>query len=1108
MEIKTGYGTTDASANSLGFKKLSGAYNEKEIREISDNSEGKAEGLQVAVPSPFALLDLPRTAFKNALEYISSATDGGAGTPPANFVVAGKEDFKLVSYVLDMIELFVEYHSELTFIEVNQTHLDGLRYSKEPDANGNKKDNENKNHLNLGNTLERFKKLDKAFGFVNGNDFKIYLVEYKGKIIGGTSKDTIFFVTRNYDDLKNITIVTECGKTRKLFSSDFNNYDANYKSDFLEDIKKDFTGRGEKFKKWIVSKLFGAEEAKTSIGKYIKKLNDSLEKPVQVDETPILQCNNGYDFISFDLSGECISIETKIDEEKKKTEQAKYEQKDAIFAKYLIKIPYKPSGLFKTLKVEDDKENTYLYPLNSGVNIDYGTIKGEQVHNGIRVWANGIDKCYFYDNDPARKADKDGIIAETDFALRLFPFVRGSKEYRVMLIEDLVKRNKQQYKFDVWFDAEIQKLFEADKDNRMETSYLFIENPELDPVKAKAYEPIINLKGKYDDEEFQICLPVDFDKQVTKANEAKYSFAVDFGTTNTHIEYFMGNFAEGSSVENIKPFSLKNHMATLLDLDDVEKKSHDSLLISSVAWNEFLPKDEIGGENKFPFRTLLQRTGNQPFHNDKLNSLGKFVIPFEYKSNLARGKIFSDLKWEDSDEQDSAKEIYKHFLREIIFLLYAKVLIEGGPQSVEETEVCYSYPIAMEPTKRDAIKEVWEELYEYFFGSIVKNNKPMLRGTQESLAPLKYFLAKGTFGDGMSFSPKYEQYTLCIDIGGGSTDVIVVTENEETEDINVLFHTSFKFAGNDVFGGSLVDKSNLHFNFLTNDYIDYYGSQEKQENGQMKGLLYRQNRDNSYVYKEGNIYGDNLNKVISDSFSGDVSGEVSSYLFSLEKILGKENYMEKLKKNLNVKVGFLYFFSAIIYNVIKILKDNDKSEDGEIPVINDIIFSGNGSNILHILGTQEQLNVVVKNILEIIYGKKIQPSNLKRLKVRFAENPKALTAKGCLIPPEYTKIHLPEEEEELESLKKILYEGYKSKQIIKEINTFHEAFVELLSKEDIEKKFSFPAGQRKNIEKLCESYEASSRDLGRGHFIPLRYFILKLFREFIKWVPKSGKNYV
>lgn len=358
QKVKTGYvnETILGATNDRGFYSLSGPYDSDVIRTISDIDEGKSEDLPVAVPSPFAILDLPRAAFKNVNRYLQNTITGG-DKPARGFVVASKEDFRLVKQILDMIELFVECPSKLKFTLIEQQQIEDLKTTS----------NHNTKHINLAKALDAFKQVDgKTFGFVENNKFKIYLIEYgeneNFKLIGGTSKETMFFVTRDNEKLKNIEITTECGKNRTLFSNKINNYNYDYtetednanenarKRLFLKEIIKDFDDRGKKFKEWIVKFLKDTdnpisryikilhddklrEKAGISVPVYVgnkiqqikglteKKSEDAEGKEITIEENEIhkiVKSDNGYEYIKIDLDGECVKIDIFIDKKQKK----------------------------------------------------------------------------------------------------------------------------------------------------------------------------------------------------------------------------------------------------------------------------------------------------------------------------------------------------------------------------------------------------------------------------------------------------------------------------------------------------------------------------------------------------------------------------------------------------------------------------------------------------------------------------------------------------------------------------------------------------------------------------------------------------------------------
>ena len=100
-----------------------------------------------------------------------------------------------------------------------------------------------------------------------------------------------------------------------------------------------------------------------------------------------------------------------------------------------------------------------------------------------------------------------------------------------------------------------------------------------------------------------------------------FTFAVDFGTTNTHIECMrQDNMPEPLHLHSVSRSRL---LATLYN--------GSQLLYDVIIKQEFLPK-EIGGDYGFPQRTVLPECERVDAENvDHVVSLGDANIPFIYE---------------------------------------------------------------------------------------------------------------------------------------------------------------------------------------------------------------------------------------------------------------------------------------------------------------------------------------------------------------------------------------------------------------------------------------------------------------------------------------------
>ena len=141
----------------------------------TDGGDGKK--LPTSIPSPFARIDLVRTAFNVVGQ--SGLLDGAV----RNGKATGSDNHKLISDALDIGQILFNY-------EKYKNDLKLIAWDKTTSLNKLLTGNAKQKHL--GKTLDLFLKQDSVQYNFDKFD-KMYIVMYKYKIIGGTSPRTLFF---------------------------------------------------------------------------------------------------------------------------------------------------------------------------------------------------------------------------------------------------------------------------------------------------------------------------------------------------------------------------------------------------------------------------------------------------------------------------------------------------------------------------------------------------------------------------------------------------------------------------------------------------------------------------------------------------------------------------------------------------------------------------------------------------------------------------------------------------------------------------------------------------------------------------------------------------
>ncbi len=450
-----------------------------------------------------------------------------------------------------------------------------------------------------------------------------------------------------------------------------------------------------------------------------------------------------------------------------------------------------------------------------------------------------------------------------------------------------------------------------------------------------------------------------------------FTFAIDFGTSNTHVAY------TDTTTGNVEPKGLTvSDNKVQLEQDELQmvllNKPYDGYEVQnpydryrlpvsygslpqfdSLIRREFVPAilgKEFGSPFAFPLRTAVYEKigmsdsvgGDNLF--SKLN-LGFNIDLEEMPTGVNR--YVTNLKWlfENQPGDTLNKPRVRAFFETLLLLIRNKVILNQG--NIQETKVVWLAPSSMRESTKESLEEQWKKAFERVFGT-TKNfvEAPI----SESLAPYFYLRTKGvkSFADAIN-----------VDIGGGTADLMLLMRGQ-----NRYLNTSFRFAGYDIWGGGLNEQGH---------------PAHTKDNGFVKN--YR-NFNRSLSQARGREDG------IFEAFLHDqdfTAEDVVSLLFKYNDHFKFEQSIKDGKPALRI-VLYLHY-SAIVYHLVQLIEANQLS----LPRY--LTFTGRGSQYLNLLGSRSRL-VEFTKLLFRAYTTLPVPTDFD---VILTDNPKETTANGAVL---------------------------------------------------------------------------------------------------------------
>ena len=984
-------------------------YNSNARDTIDDPDGASAKNEITSIPSPFARIDLVKTAFKEVCRRAAKDIKELDGNTIFH---------KMVSDSLDVGEIFFNIDKFKDKIEII-TWDPSVMISK-------MKNDENSSHFYVADALEKYLSSDaKTYNFAQLRN--IYLLNYitgpdELNIIGATSPATLFFSGAN--SLEYIQDI--------FFANNDRPFDGNYVPLFERDF--DYIKAWWTLRKTIPSFTNFFPEIESYLNLTFKAIKDQSVK----NKLMAITSASAKDFSPIDVQSHQQSNQVEVLGTVlfKKKASGEIENEFSIRPERFVsgtkplvlpveagnkyaslqyangawgntnKAPYKPKeddidrrilpyegSIFAYLTISDFLEDSivkvphtlnkkyffdgnlkdvepmtsFLLPikplyfkyfsintLNSTMSdgkpaFEMESSAGGSVNVVIRIPITGNDNINYIEFQRIYYAERQADVSEThnsggmtmfDFTGLVMPSMKFQNEEDAIYTISCVSTFSNQFHLDFYREGEIIRDIPVDCRNKEKGMFDFkaetytIQNSNFDFIRVSNKSGISN-----------VIIP----NFLVHQNLEDFEFAVDLGTSNTHIEY------KKATDNSSKPFNY-NDTEAIFSTFFVQsyREIHGKLIpLDLNEENDLMVRDFIptivGAETdySFPTRTALSYAKSTDW-TEKLRTFGLINFDLTYNKRLGlayNAKPMVNIKWSSKPYAQTAMQAY---IRNIMMIIRNKVIANNG--CLYRTKITWFYPNSMSTPRLAQLRTAWNESYVELF-----NHDGVTRNLSESVAPIQFYFRRYATATNL----------VNVDIGGGTTDIAFSTNGR------VDYITSFKFAANSLFEDSFSDIN------PNNGIVDWFKND-------ILGLLQSKAELNELV----NIFNSNLGQPAN----------MASFLFSLKENsategLAKNNidFNKILQNDTKFKLIFIIFYTAIIYHIAQIVKAKG------LKVPRHIAFSGNGSKIISIISSDPKIMAkYTKLIFEKVIGTEYG-SALDILGLEQGSNPKESTCKGGLI---------------------------------------------------------------------------------------------------------------
>ena len=525
------------------------------------------------------------------------------------------------------------------------------------------------------------------------------------------------------------------------------------------------------------------------------------------------------------------------------------------------------------------------------------------------------------------------LTAMGQFGVGISPFFKNANNYWVSAMIDAAN-----YQIKLKFYNHGTEVEQTTNQNSTGGKVGFYDVPQFDFVQIEISNPQGVIQGR--------CLLMPkFDDMGNNGNQV-VAYAIDFGTTNTHIAYCRGG--NSFDFDNNDYEKVARYFGKLQWNDQgVLRYADDKLRVLKA--RQFFPQTTDMQSYDFPIRTALYSSGNQWVRMFCDASIG-----FHYsKEALQNNSYDTELKWNYLHNIAGAipRQKILTYMREILWMI--KCHWESDPQANHNILpiIGITYP------RGPQILNDWSNAYQNIFGQIPNG---YLVPMTESLAPCV---------DILSNNPNIRtQGYVGIDIGGGTTDILYY---RDVQNGTISIGDSILFAADDLWGCGFENLGGrLRRAQQVNQFTQLALQQFQQQQAQIN--INREILDITQINKTG--------KELIDTLFSDQNQ-------SFNRLLSDGN-----SNNPDVEKGrtrMLIHYSAIVYHLVSWLNSNNVS------VPQNIRLSGLGSKYLNMLfPDNNSITAYTRTLINTINGNNdLVQGNFS---VQLTQgNPKVVTARGA-----------------------------------------------------------------------------------------------------------------